>query len=132
MRRILSGIVAALLLAGVAQAEDRAYRPVLELPTGYTLNRVTDALAFSVDSITAMAATLAPFIEAVRLTCSAACFVTLSATDASSQSGELIRNISGSYLPADVPVTYRSPGGEYVIVIGVGASGTVYVQALSR
>lgn len=132
MRRILSGIVAALLLVGVAQAEDRAYRPVLELPTGYTLNRVTGAISFTAASITAMGATLAPFIEAVRLTCSAACFVTLSATDASSQSTELVHNISGSYLPTNVPVIYRSPGGEYVIVIGSGGSGTLYVQALSR
>lgn len=131
MKRLLIALAMAVGAVLPATAQD-VYRPLYNQPTGYSFNAVTGALSFNTSSLTALGATLPPFVEAVRLTCSASCFAALSATTGEANTTEIIHNISGSFLPANTPVTYLTTGSEYVIVIGSGSSGTLYIQALTR
>lgn len=102
---------------------DETYRPV----QGYD-QQVDRTISLTDGVFTASSATTARHIEAVRLSCSAACWIAVSASNGAS----MANFISGSHLPANGEITYRTNGGDYVIGIGDGGAVTVYVQELTR
>jgi len=136
MKKIIAAALLA-MLAGSAAAQD-IYRPAYG-PLGSLLG--TDGLsfhatqpAFTVGTPVVTGATIAQFVDAIRVMCSASCFVALSATNFTSGESATwtVNAASGLVLPANVPEYFLTNGGEYVVVVGVSASGTVYLRTMTR
>ena len=91
--------------------------------------RIATVLALTKGVLTATSVTTERHITAVRLSCSASCFVAVSASNGAS----MINFISGGLLSTvGDSIVYRSHGGDYVIGYSDGDGGSVYIQELTR
>jgi hypothetical protein len=114
MKRIIT-VLALLMLASTAYADQITYRP---------------ALTFTVDAnpTTSTAATTAPsaYIDTVRVMSTVDVFLSIGVSPNASA------GVTAMYIPADKPEYFNIRSGEQIAVLGVSASGVVYITEMTQ
>lgn len=131
MRKLLVGVLA--LLFTTSAVAEPIYRPSdVIVPVLESTNFSATELSFTLGVAIATGASTSRFIEAVRLMCSAACYVGMAATSHEASIVARVNAASGLVLAANVPEYFLASGGDYIIVIGLAGSGTLFIRTMTR
>jgi len=70
-------------------------------------------------------------IRVIRTVCSTACFIAIGASNEAGNAPEAVA-ATGTFMPANEPEYFAVSPGEVVAVIQVSATGTLYIQQMTK
>lgn len=131
MKKLL--VSAFMLLFATSALADHLLRPsnALRDPL-YGQNFSATELTFSPATAVASGATTPRYIQAVRLMCSATCYIGIAATAWDASATGRVNAASGLVLVGGETEYFADRGGSFIIVIGVSDAGILYVRTMTR